>query len=152
MLKHRDGRYVAGPSSDDWFFRERDPLEAAFVLMYLHHRAGARTCLGGEATFGAWRQGAGGSELVPVAKAEISRSLGPVDALDRWISEHARKRFGPVTEVAPELAMTLTFDAVDRAPRRKAGLVLRAPRVVSIAWEKAAVATTRLETLEAWAD
>lgn len=152
VLKRRDARYVPGIAADDWLLWERDPLEADFVLMYLHHRVGGRTSEGAEATFGAWREGVTGPELVPVAKTALSRSVDPGGDLDNWISEHATKRFGPVTEVAPSLVVTLAFDSAQRAPRRKAGLVLRAPLVTSIDWDKSPVLTTRLEALEAWLD
>ncbi len=148
VLKRRDGRYVAGSNADDWLLLRRDPLEADLVLMYLHHRAGARTSVAAEATFGAWRDGAGGPELVPVAKAKLARAHDPDGALDKWISGHATKRFGPVTEVAPGLVATLAFDVVEPARRRKAGLFLRAPEVVSIAWGSPVDMASWLEVLE----
>ena len=148
VLRRRDGRYVAGSHADDWLLLRRDPLEADLVLMYLNHRAGARSSAGAEATFGAWRDGADGPELVPVAKAKLARSHDPDGALDKWISGHATKRFGPVTEVAPGLVVRLVFDAVEPARRRKADLFLRAPEVVSIAWGSPVDMATRLEVLE----
>ena len=152
VLKRRDGRYVAGSQADDWLLLLRDPLEADLVLMYLHHRAGARTSVGAEATFGAWRDRDGGPELVPVAKAKLTRAHDPDGALDKWISGHATKRFGPVTEVAQGLVARLAFDAVEPARRRKAGLFLRAPEVVSIAWEEPVDIAARLEFLESCLD
>lgn len=149
ILKRRDGRYAPGVSEEDWLFRARDPLEADLVLMYMHHQGGGRAVVGAEATFGAWREAPDGAALVPVGKAVLEAELDPDGLLDKWVRDHTTKRFGPVTEVTPGLVMTLSFDAVERASRRKSGLILRGARVTGFRWQAPAGATSRLEVLAA---
>jgi DNA ligase-1 len=52
-----------------------------------------------------------------------------------------------VRSVTPSLLLEVAFEAVDAAPRRKAGLTLRAPRLLSICWEADADQAVRLESL-----
>jgi DNA ligase-1 len=146
VLKRRDRGYTAGSRGDDWYSWRRDPLIAKAVLMYLQRPDGGAS--GPEATFGAWRNGSGSQELVPIARAPLDPSAADLGGLDTWIRDHLVKRYGPVTEVAPELVMELAFDAVEPAARRKAGLVLTEARVTAIDWGASAKKAEGLADLE----
>ena len=81
-------------------------------------------------TFGVW----GGDELIPVGRAKAG-SAKPL--IEEFARVSAIRRFGPATEVqhSAEAAMVLNVahDGVETSNRRKAGLTLMAPRILSVA-------------------
>ncbi len=139
MLKRRDGRYEAGERSAAWLSWRLDPLRADCVLMY----AGR----GGHAvyTLGCWR----GDALVPVARTAAGMAAGDAARIDEWVGGNTVERHGPLRAVAPGLVLEIAFDSVAPAPRRKAGLALRAPRIVRVRWDMPPERAAGLETLEA---
>ncbi|MCO5172073.1 MAG: ATP-dependent DNA ligase [Planctomycetes bacterium] len=79
-------------------------------------------------TFAVWDEGPP-PELVTVASARADLAEDELRRLDRWVRRHTVERFGPVRVVEPALVFELRCDGVAPAPRRRAGLILRAPRV-----------------------
>jgi DNA ligase-1 len=148
MLKRKDSPYLAGRPRGPWFKWKRDPHTADVVLMYARRGHGCRSSFYSDYTFGAWREGAQGPELVPVGKACFGFTDEELARLDRWVREHTRQRYGPVREVEPALVLEVAFDAVQPSPRHKSGLAMRFPRIHRIRWDKPASEADRLESLE----
>lgn len=124
-----DRLLIPGPP---WSQVHRPPHKLHLVILYAE---GPLTPLGnfsGVVTLGATRVSSGGSnirELVPVGKAAAS-GLSPTDkaALESFMATHTLERFGPVRKLAAtseaSLIVRVTCRAIDKAKRRKAGLVL----------------------------
>ena len=149
MLKRGDSPYLAGRPKGPWFKWKRDALTLDTVLMYAQRGHGKRSSLYSDYTFGAWRAGDEGEELVPVGKAYFGFTDEELLRLDKWIRANTTERFGPVRAVKPGLVFEVAFDAVHRSKRHKAGVALRFPRIHRIRWDKPAAEADRLPTLEA---
>ena len=149
MLKRADSRYLAGRPKGPWFKWKRDALTLDTVLMYAQRGHGKRSSLYSDYTFGTWREGEGGDELVPVGKAYFGFTDEELLRLDKWIRANTTERFGPVRAVKPGLVFEVAFDAVQRSRRHKSGVALRFPRIHRIRWDKPAAEADRLPTLEA---
>ncbi|MFQ5972621.1 MAG: cisplatin damage response ATP-dependent DNA ligase [Alphaproteobacteria bacterium] len=147
MLKRRDSAYVSGRPKGPWFKWKRDPLVVDAVLMYAQRGHGKRSSYYSDYTFGCWRAGEGGDEIVPVGKAYFGFTDAELRKLDRWIRNNTVARFGPVREVRRALVFEVAFDSVQPSKRHKSGLALRFPRIKRIRWDKPAVEADRLETL-----
>jgi DNA ligase-1 len=117
ILKRGDSPYVGGRGHGLWWKHPPAPRLLAAVLLYAEP---------GVYTVGAWRDGS----LVPVGKAEAEAADAVL--LERWVRDHTIARFGPVREVEKTLVLSVMFDSIRRAPRRKAGLELRGARVVGL--------------------
>ncbi len=148
MLKRRDGPYLAGRPKGHWFKWKRDALILDTVLMYAQRGHGKRSSFYSDYTFGAWRTGDEGEELVPVGKAYFGFTDEELKRLDKWVRDNTVERFGPVRAVRPGLVLEVAFDSVQRSTRHKSGLAMRFPRVHRIRWDKPAAEADRLETLE----
>jgi hypothetical protein len=114
---------------DDGGGREEGDVElhtVAAVLLYAQRGDGGRGSHYTDLTLAAWDDGA----LVPVAKVESGLAPAERTELDRWVRRHIVERFGPVRQVRPELVFEVAFEGVETSGRHKAGLVLRAPRLV----------------------
>jgi DNA ligase-like protein len=113
------------------------------VLVYAQRGAGERSSHYFDYTFALWNEG----ELVPIAKT--SGGLPPAEEaeLDRWVRRNIAERFGPVRRVRPELVFELGFDGVEASSRHKAGLTLRAPRLLRWLRERTAEQTPTLRAL-----
>ncbi len=64
--------------------------------MYAQRGSGKRPSFYSDCTFGAWRDGAGGDELVPVGKAYSSFTDEELAELDRFVRANTVNSFGPV--------------------------------------------------------
>ena len=148
MLKRGDSPYVAGRPKGPWFKWKRDALTLDTVLMYAQRGHGKRSSLYSDYTFGTWREGDDGDELVPVGKAYFGFTDEELLQLDRWIRANTTERFGPVRAVKPGLVFEVAFDAVHRSKRHKSGVALRFPRIHRIRWDKPPQEADRLESLE----
>ena len=148
MLKRRDSAYQAGRPKGPWFKWKRDALLLDTVLMYAQRGHGKRSSFYSDYTFGTWRAGDQGEELVPVGKAYSGFTDEELKRLDKWVRDHTTERFGPVRAVAPGLVLEVAFDAVQRSRRHKSGLAMRFPRIHRIRWDKPAAEADRLESLE----
>ncbi len=149
MLKRKDSAYLAGRPKGPWFKWKRDPLIADCVLMYAQRGHGKRSSFYSDYTFGAWRDGETGPELVPVGKAYFGFTDEELKQLDKWVRDHTTERFGPVRAVEPGLVLEVAFDALQRSSRHKSGIAMRFPRVSRIRWDKPVEEADGLETLVA---
>jgi DNA ligase-1 len=125
MLKRRSAPYAQGRKSDCWWKWKLDPETVDAILLYAQPGHGRRANLYTDFTFAVWD----GANLVPLAKAYSGLDEPTLERLDRWIRKNTTERFGPVRAVTPTLVFELAFDSAHAAPRRKAGLALRFPRI-----------------------
>ena len=121
MLKRKDSPYLAGRPKGQWWKWKRDAHLLDVVLMYAQRGHGKRSSFYSDFTFGAWRDGPAGPELVPVGKAYSGYTDAELLQIDRWIRDHTTKRYGPVREVTPALVLEVAFDSVHRSTRHKSG-------------------------------
>ncbi len=149
MLKRGDSLYVGGRVKGPWYKWKRDPLSIDAVVMYAQRGHGKRSSFYSDYTFGCWRDGEGGPELVPVGKAYSGFTDAELKQLDKWVRDHTRNRFGPVREVEIGLVVEVAFDAVQRSTRHKSGVAMRFPRIKRLRWDKPPAEADRLETLQA---
>ena len=143
MLKRRDGAYIAGRPTGEWYKWKRDPLSADVVLMYAQRGHGKRSSYYSDYTFGAWRDGT----LVPVGKAYFGFTDAELMSLDRWVRNRTVKRFGPVREVEKTMVLEVAFDSVHRSTRHKSGIAMRFPRIKRIRADKPAAQADDVATL-----
>lgn len=152
MLKRWDTAYVGGRPKGLWFKWKQEPHLIDAVLMYAQRGHGKRSSLYSDYTFGVWRTGADGEELVPVGKAYFGFTDAELQQIDRFVRANTTNRFGPVREVAygPEegLVLEVAFEGLNRSSRHKSGVAMRFPRISRLRWDKLAGEADRLETLE----
>jgi DNA ligase-1 len=152
MLKRADAPYVAGRPKGPWFKWKRDPLTADCVLMYAQRGHGKRSSFYSDFTFGCWRDGAEGPELVPVGKAYSGYTDKELVEIDKWIRRNTVDRYGPVRAVAPGIVLEVAFDSVHPSTRHKSGLAMRFPRIHRLRWDKPAEEADRVDALAALVD
>jgi DNA ligase-1 len=150
MLKRADSAYLAGRPKGLWFKWKRDAATVDAVMLYAQRGHGKRSSFYSDFTFGCWRDGSDGEELVPVGKAYFGFTDEELLQLDRWVRNHTIERFGPVRAVELKLVCELAFDGVQASTRHKSGVALRFPRISRIRWDKPAHEADRVETLVAW--
>jgi DNA ligase-1 len=152
MIKRADSAYVPGRPKGLWFKWKRDPYLVDAVLMYAARGSGKRSSFYSDYTFGVWRDGAGGDELVPVGKAYFGFTDEELGQIDRYVRNHTRNRFGPVRELdygkERGLVLEVAFEGLQRSTRHKSGVAMRFPRIHRIRWDKPAGEADRIETLE----
>lgn len=152
MLKRRDAPYLPGRPKGLWFKWKRDPHVVDAVLMYAQRGHGKRSSFYSDYTFGVWRKGQAGEELVPVGKAYFGFTDEELQQIDRFVRKHTIARFGPVREVIHEphagLVFEVAFEGLARSTRHKSGLAMRFPRISRLRWDKPPVEADRIETLE----
>lgn len=153
MIKRCDSAYVPGRPKGLWFKWKREPFTVDAVLMYAQRGHGRRSSFYSDFTFGVWRPGEGGEELVPVGKAYFGFTDAELGELDRFVRNNTIGRFGPVREVVHDakagLVLEIAFEGLQRSTRHKSGLAMRFPRVSRIRWDKPIAEADRIETLEA---
>lgn len=152
MLKRRVSPYLPGRPKGHWYKWKRAPLTLDVVMMYAQRGSGRRSSYYSDYTFGAWRAGEEGPELVPVGKAYSGYTDAELLKLDKWIRTHTVDRYGPVRAVEPGMVLEVAFDAVHRSGRHKSGVAMRFPRIHRIRWDKPADEADTLATLEALID
>ncbi len=152
MLKRRDSLYVAGRPTGPWFKWKRDPFNVDAVLMYAQRGHGKRSSFYSDYTFGVWRAGAQGDELVPVGKAYFGFTDEELARIDRFVRNNTIDRFGPVRVVEhgadKGLVFEIAFEGLNRSARHKSGVAMRFPRIARIRWDKPPREADRIETLE----
>jgi DNA ligase-1 len=152
MLKRRDAPYVPGRPKGLWWKWKRGPILIDAVLMYARRGSGKRSSFYSDYTFGVWRCGDGGDELVPVGKAYFGFTDEELLQIDRFVRRNTVERFGPVRKVvhAPDkgLVMEVAFEGLQRSTRHKSGIAMRFPRINRLRWDKPPGEADRLETLE----
>ena len=140
ILKDRASPYTPGRAEGAWRTWQRDSQSVTAVLMYVER--------GGDLSFGVWRED---GVLVPVGKCTPDLPRTARATLDAWVRTHTLKRFGPVREVAPGLVLQVACDAAELSSRHKAGVTLRAARLVCVRPDVPAAAADRLELVLALA-
>ena len=156
MLKRKDSPYLPGRPKGHWFKWKRDPFTIDAVLMYAQRGHGKRSSFYSDYTFGVWRAGPQGDELVPVGKAYFGFTDAELKQIDSFVRKNTINRFGPVREVTHTaeagLVFEIAFEGLARSTRHKAGLAMRFPRIARLRWDKAPSEADRIETLEKLAD
>jgi DNA ligase-1 len=147
MLKRRASPYGTGRRGGDWWKWKVTPLTIDAVLVYAQAGHGRRAGLYTDYTFAVWD----GDALVTVAKAYSGLTDAELQAVDRWIRQHGRERFGPVVTVEPQLVFELAFEGVQPSPRHKSGVAVRFPRIARWRRDKPAAEADTLEALRALA-
>jgi len=152
MLKRRDAPYLPGRPKGFWWKWKRDPFIIDAVLMYAQRGSGKRSSFYSDYTFGVWRHGADGDELVPVGKSYFGFTDAELADIDRFVRRNTIDRFGPVREVVHEpdkgLVFEVAFEGLQRSTRHKSGLAMRFPRINRLRWDKPPGEADRIETLE----
>jgi ATP-dependent DNA ligase len=153
MLKRWESVYEAGRPKGPWFKWKRDPHIVDAVLMYAQRGHGKRSSFYSDYTFGVWREGEAGDELVPVGKAYFGFTDEELMEIDRFVRNNTVARFGPVREVTHRadagLVFEVAFEGLNRSTRHKSGVAMRFPRISRLRWDKPPSEADRLETLEA---
>ncbi len=152
MIKRRDSTYQPGRPKGLWWKWKRDPNVIDAVLMYAQRGHGKRSSFYSDYTFGVWKQGNDGEELVPVGKAYFGFTDDELKEIDRFVRRHTTDRFGPVRVVAHEpdkgLVFEVAFEGLARSKRHKSGIAMRFPRISRLRWDKPPKEADRIETLE----
>ena len=152
MLKRWDSVYEPGRPKGPWFKWKREPHTVDAVLMYAQRGHGKRSSYYSDYTFGVWRDGADGQELVPVGKAYFGFTDEELAEIDRYVRNNTVNRFGPVREVVHEagrgLVLEVAFEGLQRSTRHKSGVAMRFPRIARLRWDKPPAEADTLETLE----
>jgi DNA ligase 1 len=152
MIKRADSPYVPGRPKGLWFKWKRDPYLVDAVLMYAARGSGKRSSFYSDYTFGVWRNGPDGDELVPVGKAYFGFTDEELLKIDRYVRNHTKNRFGPVREVDygkdRGLVLEVAFEGLQRSTRHKSGVAMRFPRIHRLRWDKPPSEADRIETLE----
>ncbi len=153
MIKRRDSVYTPGRPKGLWWKWKRDPFLIDAVLLYAQRGHGKRSSFYSDFTFGVWRQGDDGDNLVPVGKAYFGFTDQELKQLDKFVRDNTIERFGPVRSVTANaetgLVLEIAFEGLQRSPRHKSGVAMRFPRIHRIRWDKPSADADRLETLEA---
>ncbi len=148
MLKRKLSPYLAGRAKGHWWKWKRSALTLDCVLMYAQRGSGKRSSYYSDYTFGVWRDGADGPELVPVGKAYSGFTDEELHRLDRFVRNNTIETFGPVRAVEPQLVLEVAFDSVFPSTRHKSGVAMRFPRIHRIRWDKPAAEADTLETVK----
>lgn len=156
MLKRADSAYLPGRPKGYWYKWKRDPFTVDAVLMYAQRGHGKRSSFYSDYTFGVWRSGPHGDELVPVGKAYFGFTDAELKQIDAFVRRNTINRFGPVREVTHNadegLVFEVAFEGLSRSMRHKSGLAMRFPRISRLRWDKPPREADRIETLETLAD
>jgi DNA ligase 1 len=151
MLKRRDAPYLPGRPKGLWYKWKRDPRVVDCVLMYAQRGHGKRSSFYSDYTFGVWREGTAGAELVPVGKAYFGFTDEELRELDRFVRNNTINRFGPVREVVHSarqgLVLEIAFEGLQRSTRHKSGIAMRFPRIARIRWDKPPEEADRIDAL-----
>jgi DNA ligase-1 len=156
MLKRADSAYLPGRPKGHWYKWKRDPFTVDAVLMYAQRGHGKRSSFYSDYTFGVWRSGAHGDELVPVGKAYFGFTDAELRQIDSFVRRNTVNRFGPVREVVHNadegLVFEVAFEGLARSTRHKSGLAMRFPRIARLRWDKPPREADRIDSLEKLAD
>jgi DNA ligase-1 len=152
MLKRASSAYLPGRPKGPWWKWKREPHIVDAVMMYAQRGHGKRSSFYSDYTFGVWRAGLDGEELVPVGKCYHGFTDAELAKLDRYVRNNTTKRFGPVREVEfgrdKGLVLEIAFEGVQRSTRHKSGVAMRFPRVSRIRWDKPPAEADRIDVLE----
>jgi DNA ligase-1 len=127
LVRHREGRH--GTPTGHAFAWTPEPLRIAAVLVYAEPGTPKGFDLA-TYTLAVWDARGATRSLAPIAKVTAALSEAERREIEAIVRRTTVERFGPVRRVAPTLVLELAFDAIEPSARHKAGLVLRAPRIV----------------------
>jgi DNA ligase 1 len=145
MLKRRSSPYRVGRKRGDWWKWKIEPYTVDAVLIYAQKGSGRRANLFTDYTFAVWD----GDALVPFAKAYSGLTDAEIRAVDRFVRDNTKERFGPVRSVRPELVFELAFENIQRSNRHKSGIAVRFPRIVRWRRDKRPGDADNVETIQA---
>ena len=152
MIKRADSPYLPGRPKGYWYKWKRDPYLVDAVMMYGQRGHGKRSSFYSDYTFGVWRDGPDGEELVPVGKAyhgftdeELGSSIA-MSATTRSIVSALCARWN-TARIAASCWRSLSRGC-SGSTRHKSGVAMRFPRISRIRWDKPAAEADRIETLE----
>ena len=124
LLRRMDGAY----SNDEHaLFIKPEELRIRTVLMYAERDAD-----GGFSTFtfGVWNE----DVLISIAKIPANLPDDEAAEMSSFVRDNTLERIGPIRTVPPVIVIELGFDAIESAPRRKAGILLRNPK--TLRWQR----------------
>ncbi len=127
MLKNKTSVYQVGRKKGDWYKWKLEPYTVDAVLIYAQKGHGRRANLYTDYTFAIWNNE---GELVPFTKAYSGLTDKELVAVDAWIKQNTREKFGPVRSVNAELVFELGFEGINYSSRHKSGIALRFPRIL----------------------
>lgn len=143
LLRRLDRPYDRSDAGTVWHLWRHPPQSVRALLLYVECEGNGRSGPPGSGTVALWQQ----DRLVPIGRVAFEFDDMDLDRLTAWVREHARERYGPVTQVAPDLVVDVAFDAVLPAPRRKAGLTLHNARLSRILWDAPATQAQSIDEL-----
>ena len=148
VLKRLESSYGMSFTSSHWHVCKASTLSVNAVLMYAERGVGSASSTYISYTVGVWKA----TELVPIGK--IGGKLLGEDAgrISAFIESNTLERFGPVRTVKPELVLEISFEGIESSARRKAGIVLRSPEIVSVIANKASADADTIEMVKALSD
>lgn len=144
MLKRLSSPYRVGRKRGDWWKWKIEPYTIDAVLIYAQKGSGRRANLYTDYTFAVWDD----DELVPFAKAYSGLTDAEIRAVDRFVRDNTKERFGPVRSVRPELVFELAFENIQRSNRHKSGIAVRFPRIVRWRHDMTIAGADNLETIK----
>jgi DNA ligase-1 len=116
------------------------------VLTYVGRDTRTRNAPFTEFTFGLWNAG----QLVTFTKAPTDASGFNDSFVQRFIQENQIQRFGPVTEVYPQLVFEVRFEEVVPSKRHKCGFKLIGPSILRFSKELKPEDADSLEVLQSY--
>lgn len=107
------------------------PLTIKAILLYAQKGQARASNEFSELTFAVWKND---KELIPISK--VRNTLIGADSIELkdFVKKNTVEKFGPVRSVRPELVFKISFSKVNRSERRKSGMTLDNPKIIS--WEK----------------
>lgn len=144
MLKRRDSLYQGGRTRGNWWKWKVAPWTFDAVLLYAQRGHGRRASLYTDFTFAVWD----GDLLVPCAKAYSGLTDEELRAVDKFVRENTKEKFGPVRSVAPKLVMELACEGIQPSPRHKSGVAVRFPRILRLRMDKSPEMADTLDSLK----
>ncbi|MCP4379326.1 MAG: ATP-dependent DNA ligase, partial [bacterium] len=115
-----------------WWSWKAKPFRLLGVLLYVQRQQGKSMTSVNEYSFAVWD----GDQLVKVATTGGGLSEEEQEEIARFVKENTLERFGPVRSVKAELVFELSFDAIRKSARHKAGLKLDNPQITRWCREK----------------
>lgn len=140
VLKPLDSSYATCEAEDSWLVIKTESKTLFGVLMNVERAAAGHL---EQLTVGVWR----GEELVPIAKVLPAFSEEELATIEAFIKECTLERFGPVRTVKAQVVIQIAYDGIEPSPRRKAGIMLRSPRMIAMQGDMTPSSATRLDTL-----
>ncbi|AMV30823.1 Putative DNA ligase-like protein [Pirellula sp. SH-Sr6A] len=144
VVKRKSSPYSGGRTKGVWWKWKVAPWTFDAVLLYAQRGHGRRASLYTDFTFAVWD----GDLLVPCAKAYSGLTDDELRAVDRFVRENTREKFGPVRSVAPKLVMEIACEGIQPSTRHKSGVAVRFPRILRLRLDKTPDLADSLDSLK----